>query len=156
MEPKDTAQDAMPDDRRSIRRVEINPLRRSRDIREPSSKMPPPPLRTPPQRGEYRRKFPDRNIAIWGLAAVVVAGLGFALSIFFTKTTVTVTPKESNPTIDTSFSAYKTPVAGELPFEVITLEKTDSLAVPATGEEEANVRASGQIIVYNIYSTQAQ
>ncbi|OGG71770.1 hypothetical protein A3A35_02515 [Candidatus Kaiserbacteria bacterium RIFCSPLOWO2_01_FULL_51_21] len=157
MEEKNTLQDMVPNDRRSIRRVEITPLRRPRDVREPSPAMPPPPPPRVPSFGtEKKRRFPEKNLTIWILASVVVVGLGFALSIFFTKTTMVITLKESSPIIDTTFGAHKTPVAGELPFEVITLDKNGSLAVPATGEEEANVRASGQIIIYNNYGSQAQ
>lgn len=155
-------QDMVPSERRSIRQIEVSPLRRPRETGSgsptpPSSPPPPPPPPSSlPRFTEEPKPSSRRGIGIWVIAGIAVVALGFALSLFFTSTAVAITPKQSNPTIDTPFKAYKTPLAGELAFQTMSLDKTGSLAVPSNGEEEANVRASGQIIVYNDYSTAVQ
>jgi hypothetical protein len=139
-------QDMVPG-KRSIRQIEISDSR-------VSDREPPPPPELPAKEPRPRRRIP--RFALLGGAVVGVLLLGAALSYFFSGTSIVVFPKELEVTVDHVFKAFQHPVAGELAFQTMTLDRTSSESVPAPGEEEAEERASGQIIVYNNYSSNPQ
>lgn len=140
---------------------DIIPPARSRPIRPNAAPMgttpPPPPPPTPPQPLDLR---PDRpkgpvNVVIFAVGALValVAILG-AVSIFFHRADIVVTPHRYTATIDSTFeTSVENPL---LPHKKITSEDTKTKSVPATGTKDVENRASGTITVYNAYSTKSE
>ncbi len=105
----------------------------------------PPPSYTPPQMsgGREKKRFPMK----WVIAAVVVVVASIGVLFAFGGAKVEATPTMRTATVSGEFSA--TPSAGELPFQVVSVEKIGSKEVKAEGTETANVPAQGTITIYN-------
>jgi hypothetical protein len=107
----------------------------------------------PPRRGG--RSF--SRWLIWGIAILAVIALGVLGLFMFRKTTVTVTPRSQSFTFDqnSQYTAYPaaTAASGTLAYSIVTLDLQDSQVVPTQGTEHADVKASGNITVYNDYSS---
>jgi hypothetical protein len=100
-----------------------------------------------------------KRLIMWGIAilAVLLALAGVAF-VFIGKTTITVTPTHESIQFagNVVHTAYKDPEAGELGYSVLTRTFDKNADVPASGREYVEERASGQIIVYNNFSTASQ
>lgn len=83
--------------------------------------------------------------------------ISFLFSLFFGGAEVTVHPKEDSLTVSGDFSAVGSdPKEGELRYEIMTLESLLTKTVPATGSEQAEVKASGQITIFNDFNSSPQ
>lgn len=63
---------------------------------------------------------------------------------------ITIYPKVRSMNVNAEFTAYKENRAGELSYEILTVEATGERQVTATGQEEVSVQTVGNI---NIYKT---
>lgn len=140
---------------------DIIPPARSRPIRPSMGPVgttpPPPPPPTPPQPLDLR---PDRpkgpiNIVFFAVGVLaLIAVVVVAMSVFFHRADVMVTPHRYSATVDTSFeTATDNPL---LPHKKVTSEDTKTKSVPATGTKDVENRASGTITVYNAFSTKSE
>jgi len=86
----------------------------------------------------------------------VLAGAAFAASSFFSSATLTVVPKQETASVDTLIESSSMPAAGELPHVLVTATSTGTQVLPSTGTQEVQRKASGQIVVYNNYSSATQ
>ena len=57
---------------------------------------------------------------------------------------------------DFSFNAAINADINELSYEIMTIEKTDSKKIAATGREEIEEKASGKIVIFNDFNTSSQ
>lgn len=96
------------------------------------------------------------RLAIWGIAVGAVIFLFFALLSVLSGAVVKITPLQEEVIVSGVFSAQKDAQKGELPFKLIVLEDTAYGKVLATGEKEVERKASGQIVIYNTYSSKSQ
>lgn len=103
----------------------------------------PPPYMPPQTPPKERRRFPMR----WVVAAAVVVIASVGVLFAFGGAKVEVTPTMKTATVSGEFTA--TPSAGDLPFQIVTVEKIGSKEVKAEGTETANVPAQGTITIYN-------
>lgn len=108
----------------------------------------------PPKAPSKKSFFSHKGI--WGIAFISVIVLAFAASFFFVSAEVQVKPKMETANLSTSLLAKKTPQAGELGFEVVTLSRELGKSVEASGEEKVDKKASGRIVIFNKYSKTAQ
>jgi len=90
------------------------------------------------------------------IVAVLILGFGFLISALISGADVTVYPKFKDATVQATFSAVKDPQVGELSYELLTLEADGERQVSATGEEQVSERATGNILIYNAFSTSPQ
>lgn len=94
---------------------------------------------------------------LWLLAGVSLLVLGAALLLAFRETTVTVVPRTQPVVFDQSVSFSAAPAAsaatGTLPYTIQESDFEDSTVVAAQGVEKAEDKATGNIIIYNSYST---
>lgn len=97
-----------------------------------------------------------KRIITTSVIAVVVLALGFAVNVMLSGADVTVYPKTRDVFVQADFTAKKTPQAGELGYELLSLEATGEKQVKATGKENVATQAEGKIIVYNSKSTLPQ
>lgn len=106
----------------------------------------------PPERPSYarpqpparrRRSFPMGTAIVAGLVVLISVGALFA----FSGAEVTVTATENRSTVTGEFIA--TAGAGDLAFEVITVEKVASASVESEGTETVNQSAQGTITIEN-------
>lgn len=113
--------------------------------------VPPPPIRPMYERPQKpRRSFP-MGTAIAALAVVLVSvGALFA----FSGAEVKVTATENTSSVQGEFVAAQG--TGDLPFEVITVEKVATASVPSEGTETVNQSAQGTITIENKQDTPQQ
>ncbi|MBY0539055.1 hypothetical protein K2P56_01285 [Patescibacteria group bacterium] len=147
-EPHRSIQDIIPPARSRPIRPNMNPV---------GTTPPPPPPPTPPQPLDLR---PDRpkgpvNLVIFVVGALIlVAAALAAVSVFFHRADVVVTPHRYTATVDSTFeTSSENPL---LPHKKVTSEDTKTKSVPATGTKDVENRASGTITVYNAFSTKSE
>ncbi len=112
--------------------------------------------RLPKPRGT--RKPGNPKVAIWILAIVAVLAFFFGISLLFSSATVSIKPRIEKLSFNNEAYTAKldSTVPGELSFEILKLDQTESLSVEATEEKVANQKASGKAVVYNNYSSAVQ
>lgn len=104
----------------------------------------PEPPRMPPSRPQGKSKrFP---YLFTGGAVLIVIACVIALFVF-SGATVKVMPTVNKTSVSGEWTV--TPSAGELPYEVVTVDKTLEEEVPAEGNETVTVPAQGTITIYN-------
>lgn len=109
-------------------------------------------------RGQHAEEGSLKKYLLWFIVAAVVVFLFFSLAVVFSGATITLTPRNQTVSIDTTFSAHKRSLDNQtmLPFDIMNIEEITEKTVPATGSETVHQKASGDIIIYNNYSSQSQ
>lgn len=102
------------------------------------------------------RKRGLSRFALWFVAIIVIVVLILAFSLLFSGATVNITTKQSNIVVDAQFSAAIKADIGELPFEIMTIERSDSKKIMATGKEEIEEKASGKLVIFNDFNSSSQ
>lgn len=115
----------------------------------PAAPVPPPP---PPPRPLSDRPLPipgGRKRFPYGTALIVllIVLLSVGAMYWFSGAAVKVTPTANSAFVTGDFTA--TAGGGDLPFEIVTVEKTAGTPVPAESTEMANDPASGKIVISN-------
>lgn len=85
---------------------------------------------------------------VFAILAVILIP-GFLIGFLLDGAQLTVEPRVREPNVNGTFTAYREPRAGELSYEVMTLEAEGERRVPASGQEEVEEQATGQITIYN-------
>ncbi len=143
---------------------EIEELKKTEEVKEIviTKKFPPldpvkqkkfPPL---PPRVPHTSPGLLENQFVWWFLGVVTFSLivYFVFPAFFSGAKISITPKKVDVPFESSFTGTKS--KGDLPFEIMSLKGSETIAVPATGIEKITRRASGKIIIYNNYSKDSQ
>lgn len=99
-----------------------------------------------------RRSLLVPTLSFLGILAILGGAL-FLLG-FFTTASVSITPRQEAISVSGMLSAQKG--EGELSFETISVPGEESEEVPADLERQVEERASGTIVIYNVYSTAPQ
>lgn len=102
--------------------------------------------RVEPTFGRQSKKRGGFVLAV--LVFLIIAGGGFLFSFLLGGAEVTVYPRHREPTVNSVFTAYKEAPAGELAYEIMTLEAEGERQVKATGEEQVATQATGDIVIY--------
>lgn len=152
MSQKWNLQDIKPGDaapRRNTRPIEAKP-RFTTPVDEPTEEKQTPRYQAP------RRKTGGgngkRSIVAFIVVAVIVA-LAVILGLLLGGAELVVHPKYKDVTVSGTFVAKTEPLAGELGYEILTLEADAERQVEATGKEEVEERAEGTVTIYNNHST---
>lgn len=114
----------------------------------PAPSLPPRPLKDGPLKPPSSGKGFPYGTAV--LALLVIIG-SVAVLYAFTDAKVSITPAAASSTVSTTLTA--TPGTGDLPYEIVVVEKTASQSVPAESTETVNDPASGKITIYNAQNT---
>ncbi|PIT91412.1 hypothetical protein COU17_00270 [Candidatus Kaiserbacteria bacterium CG10_big_fil_rev_8_21_14_0_10_49_17] len=138
------AEDIVPPEKRSIRKVTVSDSRRPMRAQRVAADS---------ANGHSARKS---RWGLWLVALISVAALALGLSYVFSGAKIVVTPKERSSFVEGTFRAYKNPGFEELGYEIATITQEESVTVEATGEEEVENKASGFIVIYNDYSKTPQ
>ena len=96
---------------------------------------------------------------MWFLAVSSAVFLLFILLSIFSGAVVEVVPVQEKTSLDGKVLDAKKDAdsaGNELPFKMIILEDSDSEKVPASEENEVQRKASGNIVIYNKYSSKSQ
>lgn len=153
--------DIIPPERRSIRNITTthrHPRRPTRRIAEEGGEGGVPPANHSPVTPQIQNEDPSffSRFGLWIVAGIAVIVFVLAFSLLFSGSTITITPKQQNVSIDGQFDSFRTAEVGQLAYELMSVERTSERTVPATGEGDVAERASGQIVVFNDFSTAEQ
>ena len=74
----------------------------------------------------------------------------------FASATVSITPKSQDVSVDMKIIGMTEKTAGAVRFEIIKLSESKTVSVPAIGEQAAELKASGKIVIYNNFSVDPQ
>lgn len=150
--PKNILRDIMPHEKRTIRQV---PLPRGRRDE---------PEETDEEIIVYEEESYEEpsatgvawsRIFLWCAATIFLALLGFALATGFSGATVTVTPKTALIEVRHEFVALKGSDS-KLSFQALPVSETAELSIPADTTRKVTSKASGKIVVYNMFSAKPQ
>lgn len=94
---------------------------------------------------------------IFGTAtAIVIAIFIFSMMTVFASATIDIVPKSQEIDVNMEITAASEVATSSVKYEVIKLSNSKTVSVPATGEEAAEVKASGKIVIYNNFSSDPQ
>ena len=105
---------------------------------------------------EYDEPKKSSKKSRYVIAGLVVIALAFGISTFFKSAKITITPEHQVHTLQNNFTAKKDATGGGLGFQIVTVTKDAEQTVPATGQKQVNTKATGQIVIFNNYSTASQ
>ncbi len=110
--------------------------------------------------GGHRKKFKLKGwpikIGIVVICLLVLAGLIYGISGQFAYVTVKVTPKQGRLLISNTYQASSNGQTGLKFVLASNLQDEATVTVNATGKQNVQTKAQGQITIYNNYSPQAQ
>ncbi|MCK5286089.1 MAG: hypothetical protein KAJ58_02600 [Candidatus Pacebacteria bacterium] len=121
----------------------------------------------PVPNGKGRGRNPITNIKIekkkmsFGkkiLVLIIIGIIAFSGFVFLVSSSVVinVVSRQLTKRTDASFIAVSSNETGGIPFDIIMLDKTVTESINATGEESVEEKASGEIIIFNNYSSENQ
>ncbi|MDP3962756.1 MAG: hypothetical protein Q8Q03_02745 [bacterium] len=139
---KNVVQDVIPSGRRSIRRV---PARQE----EPSVRINR--VRSIPPRPRKRR-LPGAIVSFL-VIFLGIAVIAVALSLLYSKASVTITPKTAKFDVKGTFTAKKGS-GSPLAYDVITLSDSAQQSIPATDGPLVQTKAKGTVYLYNAQKVQ--
>ncbi len=88
-------------------------------------------------------RFPYATLI--GIFVVIFVSIGALF--YFSSAEVQVTPSTVTTAVQNSFTADKS--TGDLPFEILTVQKIATQSVQGSGTKQVNSKATGQITIYN-------
>lgn len=91
----------------------------------------------------HRSRFPYLTLII--VVMIIAASIGALF--YFSSAKIEITPNTISAAVQNSFTANKS--GGNLPFEIITAQKTATQGVAGSGTKIVNSSASGTITIYN-------
>jgi hypothetical protein len=160
---KKIVQDIVPNERRSIRRLnvedeEIRPKitrKRSQPIIDEEETEIIQPLQN--RKTKVKRDTKNhRNLIMFVVILASVVIIGVALSLLYSKAVVTITQKVVNFNVDGTFIAKKDAIGDDLSYSSITVSDSSTQSISATKGALIQTKAKGVVNVYNNYSSSPQ
>ena len=147
----------IPRQERSIRNIPVpsNHRRASRaptEMEEDEEVTPAPTRERRPRRSGRRMWLIVATLIVVGIASV----LALLLSTLFAGATVTVFPRKEAVTPPASIVARLEAPVGSLTYETMTISRSATTTVPASGSKQVSRQASGLITIYNTYNAEPQ
>ena len=154
---RETVFDVVPPEKRSIRRIALPHGRQPPFVPLPQDEgggvLPPTePPPTFPSGGVGR----PRRFGVWTIAIVCVIGLGISISHVLGGAKLTVYPRMEKSPVDVTLSLREKAAAGKPSYSIVRAIRTASEVIPAEGEERVERKASGQLVIYNNFSSAPQ
>src|SRR5581483_1605662 len=131
-------------------------IKKTPEIRPNEEIVGPRPIDSPPDLEERSERDPYWRAGLWLLALIALIFLFFGVSYLFAGANIKVIPHSQDVTVNQTINADPNGSGGTMPYAVITLEKTGSKDVTANGTQNVANKASGEIIIYNNYSSSPQ
>ena len=97
-----------------------------------------------------------KRVFVTASLGVVIILIGFFTNVLLGGAEITVYPKSRDVSVQSEFTTYANPKAGELAYELLSIDVTGERQVKANGKEQVSTRAEGKIFVYNAKSTSPQ
>lgn len=148
--------DMVPRDDRSIRNIPVPAAhhRRTQEYMEEHPQRRENELR--PKSKTIRRKGMRRLLIIGTIVVVICAAGGLLLSTLFAGATVTVYPRQMQVTVPPTLIAESNAPVGMLSYEIMTITRSASTTVQATGSKNVSRAATGVVTIYNSYGSESQ
>ncbi len=89
------------------------------------------------------------RVVVTSIVSTLIIVCAFVVNIFLGGAEVTVHPKIKSIAVQSNFLVQTAPKAGELGYELLSLEASGERQVKASGKEQVSLRAEGKIFVYN-------
>lgn len=102
------------------------------------------------------QKKSDKKFIYGGLVGLVLILFVFVMMTVFSSATINIIPRTQFLAVSMDINAVSDPISEGVKFEVIKISKSKTAQVKATGEEDAEIKASGRIIIYNNFSSAPQ
>jgi hypothetical protein len=116
-------------------------------------------LKEPTQNDSFFSKFNKIKNKQWifgTIAIILIAGFIVGMMTVFASASIVITPKSQIVDVDMKITATSDKQNNTVRYEVVKLSQSNTVSVPATGEEAAQLKASGKIVIYNNFSTEPQ
>ncbi len=124
---------------------------------EPQKPLKRTPVTSPSRLGNSRHNHPSGGgKGLWYLAFVLILGLFFGLSVFFTGAEVVITPTIENTPLNERFIAYKKSVSKELTFETMIVDGSVSVSASSGEKQMVEEQAVGRVVISNNHGPEAQ
>jgi len=139
--------DIIPPKKRSIRNIQNSHIKPQRPIKKSSG-----------EDFEYNvynnniKKSNSSRFIIWFIIIIALIVFTFVFSFLFSGAKISITPKQNKTFVDARFVAAMEADSNELPYEIMTIEKTGSKKVSAIKKEQIEEKASGKIMIFNNFS----
>jgi hypothetical protein len=96
-----------------------------------------------------KKENKSKRYLLLALAIFILSLIGaFSVGTLTGGAEITIYPKVRTMNVNAEFAAYKERRAGELSYEILTLEATGERQVTATGQEEVSIQTVGEIDIY--------
>ena len=96
----------------------------------------------------HKSEKKSRTVLYAAIVFFVIVGSALGLSAVLGKTELTIYPENRTPNINSEFTAYPDNRAGELTYEIMTLESTAESQVKASGQVEVEELATGTLEIF--------
>jgi hypothetical protein len=93
---------------------------------------------------------------LWFVAAVSIIFCLFAFSFLFSRAEVTVNPKMQEVVLNENLSASKDSSGDGLFFDLVVISGEENKIIQVTGLKEVKEKATGNVVLYNAFSTAPQ
>lgn len=93
---------------------------------------------------------------IWSVAFLALVFLFFAFSVLFWKASITIYPKIEEFGVNQSMTAFRNSTGDDLSFELVVMTGEEMKMIPTGEVKEYNERATGQVVLYNVYGFEKQ
>ncbi|HEY4479896.1 MAG TPA: hypothetical protein VJB58_00280 [Candidatus Paceibacterota bacterium] len=104
-----------------------------------------------PKNNSKRKRF------LFSVAIVVIVGTFLVLMMtMFSSASVLITPKSQVVPVAMDVQAIRGGKNDDVVYELIKLSRKETVSVSPTGEENAEIKARGKIVVYNNFSSESQ
>ncbi len=87
---------------------------------------------------------------------IVVAGVGYIASVYFSRASFTIVPKTVPISINSTYVAQNTPNKGNLTYELAAVKGSETATIAAVDGPKISITAKGKITLYNAYGSQSQ
>lgn len=89
-----------------------------------------------------------RYVYIASVIFIASLAVAFGIGNLTAGAEITIYPKVRSMNINSEFTAYKERQAGELSYEILTLEATGERQLTATGQEEVSIQTEGELTIF--------
>ncbi len=140
--------------RESFPRREERRVNKPEPMREPVKEKPQPEKKKENFQINSYKKRP--RYMLWFVALASVVFCLFALSFLFANAKITVDPKIKKVALNSTLSATKDAGASALSFDTVVISGKEAKTIPATGQKDASISATGVVVIYNAFSSAPQ
>lgn len=101
-------------------------------------------------------KSKNNGKGVWYITAILLVGLFFGLSVFFTSATITIIPVSKEIPLNERFVANKKSILEELTFDSMLVEGSVSEVVSSESKQIVQEKATGMVRIFNEHSSEPQ